>query len=162
MKYKDRLNKTDVGLDLIKKQAAALRKKPKKLVDEVFNNAHVKAFKQIDCLQCANCCKTTSPIFREIDIKRISKHLRSSESDFIKKYLHLDDEKDYVLNEAPCTFLGADNHCGIYEVRPLACKEYPHTDRKNMYQILDLTVKNSQICPAVSFIFEDINLSLKK
>ncbi|NBU47652.1 MAG: YkgJ family cysteine cluster protein, partial [Flavobacteriales bacterium] len=68
----------------------------------------------------------------------------------------------YVLKSSPCTFLGDDNYCNIYEVRPLACREYPHTDRKNMFQILDLTAQNSKICPAVSRIVQKITLEKKK
>jgi Fe-S-cluster containining protein len=74
------------------------------------------------------------------------------ENEFVKNYLKMDEEKDYVLQSSPCAFLGNDNKCDIYEFRPLACREYPHTDRKNMHQILDLTVKNTEICPAVADI----------
>ncbi|MCF8415086.1 MAG: YkgJ family cysteine cluster protein [Crocinitomicaceae bacterium] len=133
---------------VIKKISA---KKPKDL-DANFQKLHTESFKKIDCLTCANCCKTTSPIFRDIDIKRISKNLRMKENEFVKNYLKMDEEKDYVLQSSPCAFLGNDNKCDIYEFRPLACREYPHTDRKNMHQILDLTVKNTEICPAVAEI----------
>ncbi|MFT5582234.1 MAG: Fe-S-cluster containining protein [Psychromonas sp.] len=125
-------------------------------LDKSIHSLHDKAFKKIDCLSCANCCKTTSPIFRDIDIKRISKHQKSSEKNFIRNYLHQDDEGDYVLNSSPCTFLNLDdNTCNIYDVRPLACRGYPHTDRKNMHQILDLTVKNLDVCPAVANIVDN-------
>ncbi len=69
--------------------------------------------------------------------------------DFIEKYLRVDEDKDFVLKSSPCTFLGKDNHCSIYEARPKACREYPHTDRKKMVQLLDLTYKNTMVCPAV-------------
>ena len=68
----------------------------------------------------------------------------------------MDNEGDYVLTTAPCPFLGADNYCSVYEDRPLACREYPHTDRKNMYQILGLTRKNMEVCPAVTHIVQEI------
>jgi Fe-S-cluster containining protein len=129
----------------------------KKKIDDFFHAEHVSTFKKIDCLSCANCCKTTSPIFRDVDIKRISKRLRISEKEFITKNLKIDEDNDYVLKSSPCLFLENDNTCQIYEDRPLACKEYPHTDRKNMYQILDLTATNSTICPAVSLIVQKIN-----
>ena len=77
-------------------------------------------------------------------------------SQFIDEYLHRDEDGDYVLNSAPCPFLGADNKCLVYEDRPKACREYPHTDRKNMYQIMDLTAQNTLICPAVASIVEKI------
>ncbi len=125
-----------------------VRQKPKQL-DQTVAQLHEEVFEEIDCLVCANCCKTTSPIFIDKDIDRIARHLGQRPAAFVDQYLHLDEDGDYVLNEAPCAFLGEDNYCSIYEVRPRACREYPHTDRKNFHQILDLTLKNTAVCPAV-------------
>lgn len=142
-----------------KKMVQGLLKGNRKKLDDVFHHEHNHVFKQIDCLSCANCCKTTSPIFRAVDIKRIAKRLKMSEHLFISSYLKIDEDQDYVLKQSPCFFLQSDNTCSIYEDRPLACREYPHTDRKNMYQILDLTLKNTEICPAVSRIFQKFTKS---
>ena len=131
-------------------------KSNKNNLDNTFHSVHDQVFKKTDCLECANCCKTTSPIFRDVDIKRISKRLKLSEQNFIKSYLRIDEDNDYVLQSSPCTFLGADNKCDIYEDRPLACREYPHTNRKNMYQILELTRKNMEVCPAVVQIVQNV------
>lgn len=131
-------------------------KSNKNNLDNTFHSFHDQVFRKLDCLECANCCKTTSPIFRDVDIKRISKRLKLSEQHFIKNYLRIDEDNDYVLQSSPCAFLGADNKCDIYEDRPLACREYPHTNRKNMYQILDLTRKNMEVCPAVVQIVQNV------
>src|SRR3954451_15961857 len=96
------------------------RKKPNNL-DDVVHKLHDEVFEKIDCLECANCCKTTSPIFYQKDIERLAKHFRLSPSKFIEQYLHIDEDKDYVLNQAPCPFLGMDNYCSVYEFRPNAC-----------------------------------------
>lgn len=124
------------------------RKDPRK-VDEAFHSAHEQVFREIDCLTCANCCKTTSPIFYPTDIERAAKALRMKPGAFIDKFLRIDEDRDYVLQSLPCPFLDADNYCKIYEDRPKACREYPHTDRKKMVQIMELTAKNTQVCPAV-------------
>lgn len=131
-----------------------------RILDAEFHELHDKTFRKIDCLQCANCCKTTSPIFRDVDIKRLAKKMRLSEVKFIDTYLKMDEEGDYVLTQAPCPFLGEDNYCSVYEDRPLACREYPHTDRKNMFQILKLTRKNMEVCPAVVTIMQEISKKL--
>lgn len=125
-----------------------LRRRPPRTLDTVVSTIHEEVFAQTDCLQCANCCKTTSPIFRDIDIERIADHLGLRPAELVDRYLQLDEEGDYVLRSAPCVFLGEDNYCSIYEVRPRACREYPHTDRKNFHQILDLTLRNTAVCPA--------------
>jgi len=68
------------------------------VLDELFHSAHERVFRKTDCLQCANCCKTTSPIFRGVDIQRLSKALKVKTAFFIDCFLQLDDEGDYVLN----------------------------------------------------------------
>lgn len=136
-----------------RKWVSRTRARPPRHLDETIHAAHHRAFAEIDCLECANCCKTTSPIFRDIDIERLAKYLDLRPAELVERYLHLDGENDYVLNVAPCPFLGADNYCSVYEARPRACREYPHTDRKNMLAILPLTLRNSLVCPAVATIF---------
>lgn len=154
MEYEKDLLRAKSNKERNKKLSKQLQKSKPKELDNQFHTLHDEVFKSVDCLKCANCCKTTSPIFRDVDIKRIAQHLRISEANFIEKNLKLDEDNDYVLKSSPCLFLQNDNTCSIYEVRPKACREYPHTDRKNMFQILDLSYKNSLICPAVARIFE--------
>ena len=139
----------------IKKQFIRWKKKPPKTLDQDFQENHDAVFETVDCLACGHCCKTTSPIFKERDIQRIAKAQRMSISRFSQQYLKRDDEGDWVLKSAPCAFLEADtNACSIYDVRPQACREYPHTDRKNMAGILNLTEQNAHLCPAVSSIVQ--------
>lgn len=134
-----------------------LKKAKPKDLDANFHLLHEQVFEKVDCLDCANCCKTTSPIFHGTDIDRIASKLGMKRSTFIDEYLRLDEDADYVLTSAPCPFLGHDHKCFIYDARPKACKEYPHTDRKQMHQILPLTLNNTLICPAVSEIVKNIN-----
>jgi uncharacterized protein len=132
-----------------KKFLAALKKKDPRKVDDAFHAVHEEVFEEIDCLTCANCCKTTSPIFYQTDIERAAKALRLKPGDFVEQYLRIDEDKDYVLKSSPCPFLASDNYCSIYESRPKACREYPHTNRKKMVQIMNLTYQNTHVCPAV-------------
>lgn len=135
---------------------AKLKKKPPKHLDYLMQELHDQEFQRTDCLQCANCCKTTGPLFTDKDIERIAKHFKLKPSQFIDQYLRIDEDQDYVLQSVPCTFLGMDNYCSIYEVRPKACLEFPHTDRKKFQQISNLTLKNVAICPAAFNIVEAI------
>lgn len=142
-----------------KKILQRLKTKDARKVDDVFHELHEEVFQEMDCLTCANCCKTTSPIFYQTDIERAAKALRMKPGDFIEKYLRIDEDRDYVLKSSPCPFLDEGNYCGIYENRPKACREYPHTDRKKMVQIMDLTYKNTLVCPAVLEMVERIKSS---
>lgn len=132
-----------------KKFLQGLKKKDSRKIDDAFHSLHEEVFEEIHCLMCANCCKTTSPIFYPNDIDRLAKRKRMKPGDFIEKYLRIDEDRDYVLKSAPCPFLGDNNECSVYEDRPKACREYPHTDRKKMVQIMELTYKNTMVCPAV-------------
>ena len=145
-----------------KKFLDQLKKKPPKSLEYLVQETHEEVFEKIDCLQCANCCKTTGPLFTEKDIERISKHLRMKPADFEKKYLQTDEDQDKVLQNLPCWFLHEDHTCSIYEVRPKACREFPHTDRKKIYQINHLTMKNTLICPAAFEFVERIQKKIEK
>ncbi len=144
-----------------KKFFSKLRRRPPKNLDYVMNELHEAEFQRTDCLTCANCCKTTGPLFTPADIERIAKHLRMRPADFIDQYLRVDEDNDHVLQEVPCAFLGKDNACFIYEVRPKACREFPHTNRKKFHQIANLTLKNIAICPAAFNIVEEMKRRIK-
>jgi len=144
-----------------KKFFTKLKKKPPKNLDYVMQDLHETEFKRTDCLECANCCKTTGPLFTTKDIERIAKHFRQKPQQFIDMYLRIDEDNDYVLRRVPCVFLGADNYCSIYDVRPKACSEFPHTDRKKFQQISNLTLKNVAICPAAYNIVEEMKKLIK-
>lgn len=131
-----------------------LKQRPPANLDQVFQEAHDEAFRKIDCLDCANCCKTTSPIFYDKDVERMAGHFKMKPADFFDQYLRIDEDGDQVLKSSPCPFLMDDNKCMAYDSRPKACREYPHTNRKRMHQILDLTAKNTRVCPAVAEIVE--------
>jgi Fe-S-cluster containining protein len=131
-----------------------LKRRPSSEVDDLFQSLHEEVFNEIDCLDCANCCSTISPIITDRDIDKIARALRIKPSDVVEKYLEIDDEHDYVYRSQPCPFLGSDNYCSIYESRPKACREYPHTDRRKIQQLFNLTLKNAEVCPAVFLLLE--------
>lgn len=139
-----------------------LKKIKPKVLDKLIHPLHEEVFECTNCLKCANCCTTTGPLFTDKDISRIAKHLRIKPFEFTQQYLRIDEDRDYVLKSVPCTFLGEDNYCSIYEVRPKACREYPHTDRKKQNQLLNLTEKNIEVCPAVFNIVEKLKKELVK
>lgn len=151
---KDKLNEQRKLLVLLKRQ------NPRKL-DGMMQDAHERAFSCIDCLQCANCCTTTGPLLTDADIKRVAKHLRMKDADFVKKYVREDEDGDQVFESMPCPFLGPDKYCSIYEHRPKACRDYPHTDRVKQHQLLDLHMKNASICPAVEQVMKEVGERLQ-
>jgi Fe-S-cluster containining protein len=139
-----------------KKYKQFLHRADKNKVLKALPDLNEEAFSKIDCLQCANCCKNYSPRFKTPDIKRISKVLGLRESDFIDKYLRVDEDGDFVVNEKPCPFLGADNFCSIYEDRPSDCRRFPYTDEDVIIKRKELTLKNSTFCPITYYVLEKL------
>jgi uncharacterized protein len=139
-----------------KKYARFLSRADKNAVLRKLPDLHEEAFRSVDCLDCAACCKNYSPRFKTPDLKRIAKHLKMKEGEFIEKYLVLDNEGDYVVKSKPCPFLGQDNYCGIYDVRPSDCARFPYTDEDVILKRPALTLKNSTFCPIVYFVLEKL------
>ena len=146
------------------KQAAERQKEYARFIERVeirktlkqLPAANEKAIQQVDCLQCAACCKNYSPRFKTPDIKRISRYLNLKEGVFIEKFLKLDEEGDYVLQSKPCAFLGSDNFCSIYDVRPSDCARFPYTDEDVLLKRKQLTLKNATFCPIVYVVLEEL------
>lgn len=154
--YKKILEKAQNDFKINKKFLHGLKTKRPRDLDAIISNIHDEVFKDIDCLECANCCKTTNARIIDSDIVKIAKNIRMKNNKFIDKYIVVDEDDDSVFNEIPCPFLRDDNYCSIYEVRPKACREYPHTNQRRFYNRLNITEKNSLICPAVALIVEKL------
>lgn len=131
-----------------------LQRADKNRVLRILPELHEEAVSRINCLECANCCKNYSPRFKTPDIRRISRHLGMRESVFIDTYLRVDDDGDFVVKSSPCPFLGADNHCSIYEERPSDCRRFPYTDEDVLLKRPKLTEKNASFCPITYFVLE--------
>lgn len=144
------------------KKSAERQKEYKRFLNRANKNQVLKqlpdlneeAFEKINCLQCANCCKQYSPRFTPSDIKRISKFLGMKDGDFRDTYLRVDEDGDQVLQQLPCPFLEADNHCRIYEVRPTDCARFPYMDDDFMLKRTPLALKNSGFCPITYYVLE--------
>ncbi len=139
-----------------------LSRAKKNEVLKALPDLHEEAFSKIDCLECGNCCKGYSPRFKTPDIKRIARHLKMKDGDLINEYLMVDEDGDYVMRSTPCAFLGPDNYCSIYEVRPSDCERFPYTDEDVMMKRPQITLKNSSFCPAVYYVLEKLMTTLAK
>ncbi|MCD8263738.1 MAG: YkgJ family cysteine cluster protein [Tannerellaceae bacterium] len=138
----------------------SIKKNRLRMLDDTIHALHEEVSDEIDCLHCANCCRSLGPRITDRDIEKMSGALRLKPQEVVNRYLRIDEDNDYVFKEMPCPFLGSDNYCSIYEDRPKACREYPHTDRKKFFQIHALTIKNAETCPAVYEILERLKKEL--
>ena len=133
-----------------------LQRADKNKVLKALPDLHEQAFEKVNCLECGNCCKGYSPRFKTPDIKRIAKHLKMKDGDLINQYLRVDEDGDYVMRSTPCAFLGDDNYCSIYDVRPSDCERFPYTDEDVIIKRQNITLKNSSFCPAVYYVLEKL------
>jgi Fe-S-cluster containining protein len=133
-----------------------LEKGDKNKMLKALPDLHEEVFAKVDCLQCANCCKNYSPRFKQPDIKRIAKVLRMKEGDLVAQYLRMDTDGDYVSRSSPCPFLAEDNTCNIYDDRPGDCRRYPYTDEDVFLKRVQLTLKNTTVCPAAFTVMEEL------
>jgi uncharacterized protein len=140
----------------------SLKMKSEAAVDRVAHRLHEEAFAIIDCTKCANCCKTAATGFQRSDIERIAKHLGVEPDQFAAKYLEKDEFGDLLLKTVPCPFLGSDDRCTIYAVRPQDCRDYPHTHKEEFSSRTIGVSANTTTCPAVFYIVERMRAMKRK
>lgn len=161
-------------IEEVKQKAKVQRRRNKKLferfktekpkgLDKAFREVNDEVFSHTHCLECANCCRVAQPVFETPDIKRIARHFNITPDAFVKKYLKSDPDPEYgyFTKKLPCVFLGDDNKCTIYEVRPKGCQTYPPARLRLSPEQLDVIYDNIGICPAVSEIVDKIKVQFE-
>ena len=118
-------------------------------IDALSAKVEKEVWKDIDCLDCANCCKKMTPTFTTTDIKRISAHFKETPEAFRKKWLRKDRNKDLINKSEPCQFLNLENNkCSIYAIRPADCAGFPHLSKKKWSEYTHVHKQNIEFCPA--------------
>jgi len=86
--------------------------------------------KQINCMECANCCREATVKLAQRDVEKLAKFLRVKIDRFKRDYTEWSEEEGLILKrtEAGCIFLDG-NECSIYEARPHNCENFPHLVR---------------------------------
>jgi uncharacterized protein len=149
-----------------KKSLAAFLDKLDKIVPEempeLVEKAEAEVWKKVNCMECANCCKTMTPTFTKTDVSRISAHLGMAPKEFRERWLlKEEDSGDWVNKLQPCQFL-VDNKCSIYDVRPADCAEFPHHNKKP-FDLYNDTFKNNLIhCPATLILVDKLKKVIEK
>lgn len=84
---------------------------------------------QVDCTECANCCRYSVVPINAAEIDAIAQYLKTTSEAVTMLYTAPDPDAVTfrVLRASPegCVFLDG-NLCMIYEARPKACREFPH------------------------------------
>ena len=133
-----------------KRFLSKIEKNPPRGLDSLAASIDAEVWKEVDCLSCANCCKTMSPTFTTKDTKRIAAHFQITPKEFTAKWLEYDKKDgDWMNVNQPCQFLNLSNNmCSIYEVRPADCAGFPHLKKKKMVDYIHVHQQNISYCPA--------------
>jgi hypothetical protein len=123
-------------------------------VDERVNRLFEEVDTEIDCMECANCCKKQSPIIQESELWNISDYFQMDPETFKEKYITFDGDQ-MIMKQNPCIFL-KDNLCSIYEFRPFDCASYPHLDQRGIVFKLPAIMGNYSVCPIVFNVIENL------
>jgi uncharacterized protein len=133
--------------------------------DRILRHIAEEIQEQIDCTQCANCCRVATTTISERDVSRLARYLRISESDFIGKHTAESGEEGRILRRSEttgCIFLSG-NHCTVYDARPDTCQRFPHLVRgagsvvSRMWQFID----RATYCPIVYNALEAFKQELR-
>lgn len=144
-----------------------LKKFDKKYVRDInkqVNYASDKAWQEVECLACANCCKVMTPTFTDLDMKRISKHFSMSVDEFKLRWLKKDEDNgDWVNKKQPCQFLDMNtNMCTIYEIRPEDCAGFPHFNKKPFADYNHIYEQNIDYCPATYAMISNLKKQIEE
>jgi len=123
-------------------------------LDAIVHDLYRAVSEQIDCLECANCCRVVQPLLKQRDITRLAGALGMPYGDFVRQYLTEDEEDGgYVFKSVPCPFLSG-NSCSVYPNRPDDCRSYPHLHKREFVFRLNQAVSNCSVCPISYNVFE--------
>ena len=119
---------------------------------------------QIDCSQCANCCREATVRLAERDIEKLAKFLRIKPAQFVREYCQQSEDEGLILKriETGCVFLDG-NLCSVYEARPGNCEDFPHLVRgqgsllSRMWEFKD----RACYCPIVYNALEAFKVEVK-
>lgn len=141
-----------------------LEKQPPRGLDKITVALEKDVWQEVDCLACANCCKTMTPTFNKEDLKRISAHFGQTVDQFKAQWLKQErgGDRDWINRRQPCQFLNlSDNKCSIYEIRPADCAGFPHLGRK-MKDYVHVHKQNVEYCPATAKMVDKMMEKLVK
>jgi len=140
----------------LKRFLTKLEKAPPRGLDSMAAKLQPEVWAEVDCLTCANCCKTMTPTYTRQDIIRIAAHFNQTPQQFKDQWLVFDKKDgDWQNKKQPCQFLNLkDNKCSIYAIRPLDCSGFPHLPKKKMVDYMHVHKQNIEYCPATYKLVE--------
>ena len=130
-------------------------------LDAIVHETTQEVWSKIDCLACANCCKTLHIVVDEADIRRLARRLAVTPQEFRARYVKMDTDKTLLFKSQPCPLLGPDNRCAVYEDRPQACRDFPYLHDKDFRSRTLSMIDNTTRCPIVFNVWRELKRKFK-
>jgi Fe-S-cluster containining protein len=125
-------------------------------VDSIVRRHYREVAAQIECRECANCCKVFCPPLTSEDIDRLARLKRISREQLIERYLASSGGGEvHSMKSSPCPFLDG-NECSVYQERPQACRAYPGLERPGFLSRIGYAFSNCSVCPIVYHVYERV------
>lgn len=129
-------------------------------IDAIVHRHYKEVSEQIECRECANCCKVFRPLLRAEDIDRLARHLKIPKEDFITQYIvEYENGQGCFFKLTPCPFL-VDNACTVYTDRPDICRSYPNLHGERFVFSLNDILSNCSVCPIVYNVYERVKMEI--
>jgi Fe-S-cluster containining protein len=130
-------------------------------LDAIVEAVAAPIIADIDCTQCANCCRTLDVYLEPDDLNRLERAFHISIDEIRTRCVDDDVLSDSgavgKLKGKPCKFLD-DKRCGIYEYRPQACRDYPFLTPDFRWSMEQL-IPGAAVCP---IIYHTLNALLER
>ena len=108
---------------------------------------------RFSCTQCGECCRNhggyTYVNLTEVELREIPEFLGLTRAEFLRRYCTKRPgfHPSLRMDEPACPFLGADNRCQIYPVRPKQCRTWPVWKENLVRETWEGPVK--EVCPGI-------------
>ncbi len=103
---------------------------------------------QIDCTQCANCCKKLQPVVDAADIDRLAGRLGITAVEFQARFVMSEEFGEMCINSTTCPFL-EHKLCAVYEDRPKSCRDFPYLHSERIRGRMINMIGNYALCRIV-------------
>ncbi len=100
-------------------------------LDALVDRIAAEVVPHIDCLACANCCRSIAVGLAPDDMLPLAQALSLPPAQVIAQYVDQRAGQDWhewgVFRCSPCAFLGgaSGTRCTLYDHRPQSCRDYP-------------------------------------
>lgn len=129
-------------------------------VDRIVSRLYKDIAAQINCIECANCCKKLKTAVSLTEIEHLASLENISPEEFTARFTEKDDfDGKRSLKDLPCKYL-INNKCTIYANRPNICKSYPHIHQPGFTSRTFDIIEYAEICPIVYNVFENLKAEL--